>query len=183
MIFHLLPVVPFRCLLLYHVAPTPLLQLYLLALRVVLCRWGAEGSWGAVAQRCFCIGVMPPACVPNLEPTDVLPLAKSVRSKMNASCPAINVRTGKCKPHLNKKKGLFLFVHVLTQVSPACRNQTLKTCSSATSSYDATKDFKATRWLLFMQLHLFLYFCKNSPKISSQVTYSLLVPAEINSCL
>lgn len=78
----------------YHVAPTPLLQLYLLALRVVLCRWGAEGSWGAVVQRCFCIGVMPPACVANLEPTDVLPFAKSVRSKMNASCPAINVRTG-----------------------------------------------------------------------------------------
>ena len=48
-----------------------------------------------------------------------------------------------CKLHLNKKKGPFLCTHVLTQVSPMCRNQMLKMCHVATSSYDATKEFNS----------------------------------------
>lgn len=92
---------------------------------------------------------MPPACVANLEPSSVLPLVKSIQSKMNRPCPAMHARTGYVQTSLKEKERTFLCMYVLTQVSPTCRNQMLKTYLSANSSCNATKDFKVTHWCLF----------------------------------
>lgn len=115
--------------------------------------------------------------------------ATSLRGKLGATrCSAsCQIRTKrdecavscyKCEEWIraNKKKGPFLCLHVLTQVSPICRNQMTKMCPSATSSYDGTKGFEATHWCLFMQLHF--YFSVFAKMVLKSPAGNLLAPSD-----